>query len=64
MGGGEAKPFFSRTGLPQPALSKAWVTAKNIIPPQDTKGLTPDQFAAALRVVSYAQVRLQAREAR
>lgn len=56
MGGIEAKAFFPRTGLEQAALSKAWVTAKHAMPPQDTKGLTPAQFSAALRVVAYAQV--------
>ena len=59
VGGAEAKLFFPRTGLPQSALSKAWVTAKATLPPQDKGGLTAEQFAAALRVVTYAQVRLQ-----
>lgn len=47
--------FFTRTGLPKGDLSRVWRAAKRAAP-ADGEGLTPQQFAAALRVVTYAQV--------
>ena len=55
--GGEARVFFRRTGLPFGELSKVWRAAKSAAPAPG-EGLTPQQFAAALRVVAAAQASL------
>lgn len=57
VAGGEAVQFFTRTGLPKTDLSKVWRAAKWAAP-ADGEGLTIQQFAAAMRVVAYAQVRV------
>ncbi len=57
VAGGEAVQFFTRTGLPKTDLSKVWRAAKWAAP-ADGEGLTTQQFAAAMRVVAYAQVRV------
>jgi hypothetical protein len=55
VAGGEAVQFFTRTGLPKGDLSVVWRAAKRAAPAEG-EGLTQQQFAAALRVVAYAQV--------
>ncbi len=53
--GGEARDFFTRTGLPFGELSKVWRAVKQAVPATG-EGLTRAQFGAALRLAAVAQV--------
>jgi hypothetical protein len=55
VAGSEAVAFFTRSGLAREDLSKVWRLAKRAVH-ADGEGFTRDQFAVALRFISYAQV--------